>query len=105
MTRVGLVATAHYLPERWMSAAEVGAASGIAEDVIVEKFGLRGKHVAAADEHVSDLAVAAGRTLLSERGIEPASIGALVYYGSTWKDYPVWQAAPTSAAVIQRSGR
>ena len=26
MTRVGLVATAHYLPERWMSAAEGGAA-------------------------------------------------------------------------------
>ena len=26
--------------------------------------------------------------------IDPASIGALVYYGSTWKDYPVWQAAP-----------
>ena len=42
-----------------MTAAEVGEASGIPEDVVVEKFGLRGKHVAAEDEHVSDLAVAA----------------------------------------------
>ena len=94
MTRVGLTATAHYLPERWMTAAEVGATSGIPEDVVVAKFGLRGKHIAADGEHVSDLAVAAGTRLLEERGIDPASVGALVYFGSTWKDYPVWQAAP-----------
>jgi 3-oxoacyl-[acyl-carrier-protein] synthase III len=94
VTRVGLVATAHYLPERWMTAAEVGAASGIPEDVVVEKFGLRGKHIAADGEHVSDLAVAAGARLLGEHAVDPASIGAVVYYGSTWKDYPVWQAAP-----------
>jgi 3-oxoacyl-[acyl-carrier-protein] synthase-3 len=94
MSRVGLLATAHYLPERWLTAAEVGAASGIPEDVIVAKFGLRGKHVAAEDEHVSDLAVAAATLLLDEQRLDPASIGAVVYYGSTWKDYPVWQAAP-----------
>ena len=40
MTRVGLTATAHYLPERVMSAAEVAAASGIPETVVVEKFGI-----------------------------------------------------------------
>lgn len=94
MSPVGLVATAHYLPERFMSAAEVGAASGISESVIVEKFGLRGKHVAAEDEHVSDLAVAAGRRLLDETGFDPEGIGAVLYYGSTWKDYAVWQVAP-----------
>lgn len=91
---VGLVATAHYLPERWLSAAEVGAASGIPEEVIATKFGLRGKHVAAPDEHVSDLAVAAAERLLEEHDADPASIGAVLYYGSTWKDYAVWQAAP-----------
>jgi len=94
MTRVGLAATAHYLPERWMTAAEVAAASGIPEDVVCSKFGLRGKHIAAEDEHVSDLAVAAGARLLEEHGIDPASVGALVYFGSTWKDYAVWQVAP-----------
>jgi 3-oxoacyl-[acyl-carrier-protein] synthase III len=94
VTPVGILATAHYLPERWMTAAEIGAASGIPEDVVVSKFGLRGKHIAGEDEHVSDLAVAAGRRLLEEHDVDPASIGALVYYGSTWKDYTVWQAAP-----------
>ena len=94
MTAVGLGATAHYLPERWMTAAEVGEASGIPEAVILEKFGLRGKHVAADDEHVSDLAVAAGARLLDEHGVDPETIGVVLYYGSTWKDYAVWQVAP-----------
>jgi 3-oxoacyl-[acyl-carrier-protein] synthase III len=92
--RVGLAATAAYLPERWMTAAQVADASGIPEQVIVEKFGLRGKHIAAADEHVSDLSVEAGRRLLDERGVDPAEIDCVLYYGSCWKDYAVWQASP-----------
>jgi 3-oxoacyl-[acyl-carrier-protein] synthase-3 len=94
VTAVGVAATASYLPERWMTAAEIGAASGIPEHVIVEKFGLRGKHVAAADEHVSDMSVAAAQRLLDEQQLDPAQIDAVVYFGSTWKDYAVWQAAP-----------
>ena len=94
MREVGLVATASYLPERWMSAAEVADASGIPEGVVVEKFGLRGKHVAAVDEHVSDMAVLAAQRLLAESGLDPPSIDVVLYYGSTWKDYAVWQAAP-----------
>ncbi len=94
MRTVGLAATAAYLPERWMTAAEVAEASGIPKDVIVEKFGLRGKHIAAADEHVSDLAVKAAERLIEEQELDPASIDVVLYYGSTWKDYAVWQAAP-----------
>jgi 3-oxoacyl-[acyl-carrier-protein] synthase-3 len=77
-----------------MSAAEIADVSGIPEDVLVEKFGLRGKHIAAPDEHVSDLAVAAGKRLLHEQELNPEQIDAVVYYGSTWKDFAVWQAAP-----------
>ncbi len=93
-TTVGLAGTAVYLPERWMTAAEVAAASGIPEEVIVEKFGLRGKHVAAADEHVSDLSAQAAGRLMEELGVEPAEIDCVLYYGSCWKDYPVWQVSP-----------
>ena len=91
---IALAATAAYLPERWLTAAEIGAASDIPEQVIVEKFGLRGKHVAAADEHVSDMAVSAAAQLLDERELDPADVDVVLYYGSLWKDYPVWQAAP-----------
>jgi 3-oxoacyl-[acyl-carrier-protein] synthase-3 len=94
VTYVGLAATAAYLPDRWMTAAEVGAASGIPEDVIVEKFGLRGKHIAADGEHVSDMAIEAGSRLLGQHDLDPAEIDVVLYFGSMWKDYPVWQAAP-----------
>jgi 3-oxoacyl-[acyl-carrier-protein] synthase-3 len=94
MTRVGLTAIASYLPERWMSAAEVAVASGLPEQVIVEKFGLRGKHIAGEEEHVSDLSIAAASRLLEEHDIDPDEIDVVMYYGSMWKDYAVWQAAP-----------
>jgi 3-oxoacyl-[acyl-carrier-protein] synthase-3 len=91
---VGLAATAAYLPERWLTAAEIAEASAIPEQVIVEKFGLRGKHIAAADEHVSDMSVVAASRLLEEQDLDPAEIDVLLYYGSLWKDYPVWQVSP-----------
>jgi 3-oxoacyl-[acyl-carrier-protein] synthase III len=100
VTRISLAATAAYLPERWMTAAEVAAESGIPEPVIVEKFGLRGKHIAAPDEHVSDLSVRAAQSLLDETGVDPGEIDVVMYYGSMWKDYSVWQVAPWIAHRI-----
>jgi 3-oxoacyl-[acyl-carrier-protein] synthase-3 len=94
VNRVGLAATASYLPERIVTAAEIAGASGVPEAVLVEKFGLREKHVAAPDEHVSDMAVAAGGALLEEQGLDPESIDCVLYFGSMWKDYAVWQASP-----------
>jgi 3-oxoacyl-[acyl-carrier-protein] synthase III len=91
---IGLAGTASYLPEAWMSAAEIGKASGIPEAVIVEKFGLRGKHIAGDGEHVSDMSVEAASRLLGQHDVDPAEIDVVMYYGSLWKDYPVWQAAP-----------
>ena len=101
---IGLAATAAYLPEAWLTAAEIGAASGIPEQVIVEKFGLRGKHIAAADEHVSEMAVEAAARLLGQHDLDPAEIDVVLYYGSMWKDYPVWQAAPWIAHRLGCSG-
>ena len=96
MTRIALAATAAYLPERWMPAAEVAVASGIPEQVLVEKFALRGKHIASHDEHVSDMSVRACEALLDEAGVDPEAIDVVMYFGSMWKDYAVWQVAPGS---------
>jgi 3-oxoacyl-[acyl-carrier-protein] synthase-3 len=94
VTPIGIAATATYLPERWMPAAEVAAASGIPEQVVVERFGLRGKHIAAADEHVTDLSVAAAERALADGDLDPEDVDVVVYFGSSWKEWPVWQAAP-----------
>jgi 3-oxoacyl-[acyl-carrier-protein] synthase-3 len=97
---VGLLATASYLPERWLTAAEIAALSGIPEQVVVEKFGLRGKHIAAPDEHVRDLSVKAVERLLDETGFDPGDIDVVMYYGSMWRDHAVWQVAPHIAYRI-----
>lgn len=98
---VGIVATAHYLPERWVSARELEHLSGIPEQVLVERFGIRGKHSASAEELPSTMAAAAGREALLAAGIDPGEVDMVVYFGSSWKDYPVWQAAPR---VIEELG-
>ena len=94
MRPVGITALAPYLPGRWMPAAEISELSGIPEAVLVERFGVTGKHIAGEDEHVSDMSVAAGSRLMDEASVGPESIDAVVYFGSTWKDHAVWQAAP-----------
>lgn len=91
---MGIAATATYLPRRWMPAAEIAAAADLPEWVIRDKFGLRGKHVAADDEHASDLAVSAGEALFAGHDVDPGDVDAVVYFGSTWKDHAVWHAAP-----------
>jgi 3-oxoacyl-[acyl-carrier-protein] synthase-3 len=101
---VGIAGIASYLPERWMPAAELAERSGIPEQVIVERFGLRGKHIAADGEHASDLAVRAAERVLAETGTDPQRIDAVVYFGSTWKDYPVWHAAPHIAHRLGCTG-
>lgn len=94
---VGIAGVASYLPEARVSAAELGEASGIPEKVFIERFGLTGKHIAADGEHVTDLARQAAARLLTLTGTDPGEIDAVVYFGSTWKNYPVWQAAPRIA--------
>ena len=78
-----------------MTAAEVADASGIPEEVIVEKFGLRGKHIAAATSTSATSPCAAARDAARRAAASiPESIDVVMYYGSMWKDYAVWQAAP-----------
>ncbi len=99
---VSLAAVSTYFPSRYQTSREIAEATGIPQDVIEERFGLRGKHIAAADEHVSDMAVAAARPLLD--GVDPGDIGAVVYFGSAHKDYYLWSVAPKIQHHLGLSG-
>jgi 3-oxoacyl-[acyl-carrier-protein] synthase-3 len=91
-TPVGIQDLSHYAPARVMTAAEISAASGIPVEILVDRFGIVSKHVAGRDEHVTDMCIAAARPVIERNGVE--EINAVVYFGSHWKDYFVWQAAP-----------
>ena len=92
MTTVGIVDVAAYAPERVQTAEEIATLSGIPAAVIREKFGLDSKHIAGPAEHVSDLAARAAGEILERQPGHP--LGALIYMGSPYRDFPVWSAAP-----------
>jgi 3-oxoacyl-[acyl-carrier-protein] synthase-3 len=94
LRRVGLQATAAYLPEQRLTAADLAERTGIPANVLVEKFGVREKRIAAADEHVSYLSIEAATRLLEAENVAAAEIDVVLYYGSMWKDWAVWQASP-----------
>lgn len=91
-TAVGIADLHYYAPPAEMTAAEISERSGVPEQIIVDRFGLKSKHIASPDEHVSDLCIAAARPIVGRYGA--SGIDAVMYYGSHWKDYAVWQAAP-----------
>lgn len=89
---VGIVDISVYLPAQTLEAAEIAARAGVPEAVVREKFGLRRKHIAAPDEHISHLCTEAARPLLSR--VPPEEIDVVIYCGSYHKDYYVWPVAP-----------
>ena len=92
--RVGLLDIGVYFPETWMPASEIAAASGIPEEVIVDRFGLDGKHVSGPDDHVSTMGATAGLQALERAGVDPGEVDVVMYYGSMGKDFYIWSASP-----------
>ena len=91
-----------YTPDRTVTGEAIAAESGVPESVVVEKMGIREKHVCPPDaDHATDMSVAAGREALADAGIEPSSLDLVVYHGSEYKDHVVWSAA---AAICERLG-
>ena len=99
---VRLTGLATYVPEERLTGAEIAATSGIPEEVVVEKMGVREKRVCPPDDdHVTDMCVTAGERALADADLEPEALDLVVFHGSEYKDYVVWSAA---ANVAERLG-
>ena len=94
MTAVNIVDVASWLPDRWMTAAEIGERSGIPEEIIVTRFGLDGKHIAGPEDHNSDMSARAGLLALDRAGLRPEDVDVVAYFGSMWRDFEVWSVSP-----------
>jgi 3-oxoacyl-[acyl-carrier-protein] synthase-3 len=86
-----IVGLSVYAPAGVQTSAEIASRTGIPQEIVEGKLGLRGKHIASPDEHVSHLAVRAAEPLL--RGIDRTEPTAVVYFGSAHKDYYLWSCA------------
>ncbi|HEV8194874.1 MAG TPA: beta-ketoacyl-ACP synthase, partial [Ktedonobacterales bacterium] len=90
---IGLMAYATYLPEQVQDAAYIAEQSGMPEEVVREKLGIRAKRRAGYEDQTSALAVRAARLALARADLPPEELDLIVYSGSMHKDFYVWSAA------------
>jgi len=91
--RVGIAAIGIYLPETCETATDIARRTGIPEDVVIEKFGIRRVYRASHDDMPSAMAARAAEQALAEAHISPQDLDLIIYHGSEYKDYVVWSAA------------
>ena len=97
MLRARVIATGAYLPARIVGNDELAEKVETSDSWIVERTGIRQRHIAAAGELTSDLAVAAARAALERAGLGPERIDLLVVATST-PDHTF----PACATAVQR---
>jgi len=72
-----------YLPERVVTNAELSERVDTSDEWIVARTGIRKRHIAAADEKTSDLAIAAARAALADAGREARDVDLIVLATAT----------------------
>ncbi len=96
MRRAAIVGTGSYLPARILGNAELAATVDTSDEWIVERTGIRQRHIAADGELTSDLAVAAARRALDAAGLTPEAVDLIVVATATPD-----QTFPACATVVQ----
>jgi 3-oxoacyl-[acyl-carrier-protein] synthase-3 len=86
-----------YLPERIMTNDDLAKMVDTSDEWIVERTGIRRRHVLADDQMTSDLAVEAAKRALDAAGKTPADID-MIIVATTTPDMPF----PSTAAVVQK---
>lgn len=97
MHRAHLIATGSYLPAKVLSNDELAKSVETSDEWIVERTGIRQRHIAAEGEFTSDLAVAASKQALGHADLSPNSID-LIIVATTTPDHTF----PACATAVQR---
>ena len=95
--RSRIVGCGSYLPERVITNAEMAAMVDTSDEWIVERTGIRSRHIAAEGQTTSDLAVAAAECALKSAGISAQDLDLLVVATAT-PDHTF----PATATKVQR---
>lgn len=88
---VGIRSLGSYVPEEIRDSVYISEASGIPEPVIRKKFGIKQIHKAGPEESVSAMGVKAALRALD--GMDPDELDMVVYCGSEYKDYYMFNCA------------
>lgn len=80
---IGVLGTGGYVPDGIRSNEEVAAAAGVTPEWILQRTGIRCRHVAGPGQAASELAAAAIRKALASAGLTPDDLDLLVLATST----------------------
>lgn len=96
---VGIVGTGIYIPEKFMTAAEISEATrGLwSEEAVFNKLGIRKKPIPGPEDGTQEMGARAALECLKNTGIKPEEIDVILSIGEEWKEYPL----TTSALYIQ----
>lgn len=83
VTRSVVLGTGSYLPERVLSNDELARMVETSDDWIVQRTGIRQRHIAAEGETTADLAEKAARRALDAAGLQPTDIDLIVLATAT----------------------
>ncbi len=96
MTYSRIIGTGSYLPERILSNADLEKMVETTDQWIVERTGIRERHIVADNQVTSDLALEAAKQALAAAGIEPGAID-LIVVATTTPD----RVFPSTACILQ----
>jgi 3-oxoacyl-[acyl-carrier-protein] synthase-3 len=92
MVNVGIVSAGKYIPQGFMSSAEIAERSGLPEWVVRDKLGIHQKPAANAQEQPNQMAVWAAQDCLAQCDIHPEEIDVVLCTTEEWKEYLLWTA-------------
>jgi len=99
-----LLGTGSALPRRIVTNAELAERVDTSDEWIVERTGIRQRHIAEADETTATLATAAARAALADAGVDASSIGLIVLATATPDNTFPATATKVQAALGCRGG-
>ena len=88
----------HYLPKRVLTNAELSKTVETSDEWIVERTGIRQRHIVADDEYTSDMGTAAAREAIEKAGMTTDDID-LIVVATTTPDFTF----PSTATMIQEN--
>lgn len=96
---VGILGYGVYIPETFMTAAQVAEATNgkWAADAVEKKLGFSKKPIPGDDDGTQEMGVRAGLDAIKRTGIDPMDIDLILCVGEEWKEYPL----TTSGIYIQ----
>jgi 3-oxoacyl-[acyl-carrier-protein] synthase-3 len=96
MKRARIIGSGSYLPAQVLTNADLAERLDTSDEWIIERTGIKRRHIAAPDEFTSDLGVAAARSALESSGIPAVDIDLIIVATATPD-----QTFPACATVVQ----